>query len=121
MFAWVKRPAHDSAGSRAMWRGSSRSSTALGGGNVDTIADFQSGTDRLRLDDAVFTGLTPGALPAGAFQLGATAQDADDRILYDGASGALLFDADGSGAGAAVQFASLVAGTPIAFGDFVVY
>ena len=57
--------------------------TALGGGNVDTIADLVSGTDKIQLDDAVFAGLRPGALAASAFVVGTAAQDADDRIVYN--------------------------------------
>ena len=97
-----------------------RFDSALGAGNVDTIDGFSVADDTIRLDDAVFTGLTPGALPAGAFQLGASAQDADDRILYDAASGALLFDADGNGAGAAIHFATLMPGTAIVAADILV-
>ena len=55
----------------------------------------------IHLDNAVFTGLAAGALAAGAFNTGAAASQADDRIIYNAATGALLFDADGSGAGAA--------------------
>ena len=40
--------------------------------------------------------------------VGAAASDADDRIIYDPASGALYFDADGTGAIGQVQFAALV-------------
>ncbi|MGZ8283213.1 MAG: calcium-binding protein, partial [Allosphingosinicella sp.] len=94
--------------------------TALGGSNVDAVADFEAGIDKIALDDAVFTGLGLGALPAGAFRTGATAQDADDRILYDPATGALYFDADGAGGAAAVQFASLSTGLGLGAGDFVV-
>ena len=61
-----------------------------------------------------------GALPAGAFLVGVAAQDADDRILYDPTSGALSFDADGSGAGAAVQFAALSSGLGLTASDFLV-
>jgi Ca2+-binding RTX toxin-like protein len=94
--------------------------TALGGGNIDQIADFLSGTDTIQLDDAVFTGLTPGALPASAFVIGTAAADADDRIIYDSATGRLFFDADGNGAGAAVQFATLEGNPIIAASDFTV-
>ena len=66
---------------------------------------------RFLLDDAVFTGLGLGTLGAGAFRTGSAAQDADDRIVYNQATGQLFFDADGNGAGAQVLFA-LVAGTP---------
>jgi serralysin len=94
--------------------------TALGGGNIDQIADFLSGTDGIQLDDAVFTGLGLGALGANAFVVGTTAQDADDRIVYDSATGALFFDADGNGAGAAVQFATLIGHPALSASDFTV-
>jgi Ca2+-binding RTX toxin-like protein len=89
--------------------------TALGNGNVDQIADFVSGTDKIALDDAIF-----GALGAGAFAFGAQAQDADDRIVYNSATGQLFFDADGNGAGAAVLFATLQPGTALTASDFMV-
>ena len=94
--------------------------TAPGAGNVDSIFDFAAGSDRIALDDAVFTGLVAGALAAGAFATGAAASQADDRIIYNGATGALLFDADGNGAGAAVQFATLGTGLAVAASDFLV-
>ncbi len=94
--------------------------TALGNGNVDHIADFLSGTDTIALDDAVFAGLGLGALGANAFVVGATAQDADDRIVYDSATGQLFFDADGNGADAAVQFATLESHPLVAASDFMV-
>src|SRR6185295_1380467 len=78
--------------------------TALGGGNVDRIADFSAADDTIALDHTMFAGLGLGALNANAFVTGTSAQDADDRIIYDQATGALYFDADGSGSGAAVQF-----------------
>jgi Ca2+-binding RTX toxin-like protein len=94
--------------------------TALGGGNVDTIVDFIHGTDRIALDDAAFTGLGLGGLNAGAFVLGTAAQDADDRIVYDSATGNLFYDADGNGTGAPVQFATLSGNPTISASDFVV-
>ena len=77
-------------------------------------------TDRLYLDDAVFAELSPGALAPGAFHTGAAAADADDRIVYDADTGALYYDADGSGAGLAVQFATLHEGLALSASDFQV-
>jgi Ca2+-binding RTX toxin-like protein len=94
--------------------------TALGAGNVDRLLDFQSATDKIVLDDAVFTGLGLGTLAAGAFVTGAAAGDGNDRIIYNSTTGALLFDADGTGGGAAVQFAQLGAGTILVASDFTI-
>ena len=81
--------------------------SALDGAAADIVADFSSADDTILLDDAVFTGLSLGALNANAFVTGGAALDADDRILYDAGTGKLYFDADGNGAGAAMQFATL--------------
>ncbi|MEP9401705.1 calcium-binding protein [Sphingomonas sp. VNH70] len=98
-----------------------RFSTALGNGNVDTITDFTVADDTILLDDAVFAAAgSLGTLAAGAFRIGTAAQDADDRILYDSATGALYYDADGNGAGAAVQFATIGTGLALTHADFVV-
>jgi serralysin len=94
--------------------------TTPGAGNVDTIVDFLSGTDKIGLDDATFSGLTAGPLPAGAFVTGTAALDADDRIIYDSATGALYFDADGVGGVAMVQFATLSGLPALTAGDFTV-
>jgi Ca2+-binding RTX toxin-like protein len=93
--------------------------TALGAGNVDTIQGFLSGTDKIALDDAVFTAIVPGALAAGAFVTGTSAQDGDDRIIYDSATGALYYDSDGTGAAAQVQFATLDQHPLLAGSDFM--
>jgi phospholipase/lecithinase/hemolysin len=83
-------------------------STAIGPGtgNVDTIKDFNARDDTILLDDAIFGG-APGALAAGAFVIGTGAKQSDDRIIYDPVSHKLYYDADGSGAGAAIHFATL--------------
>ncbi|MES2056634.1 MAG: calcium-binding protein, partial [Pseudomonadota bacterium] len=80
--------------------------TALGGGNADTITDFVHGTDRIELDQSIFSSLGLGTLGASAFGTG-PATTADQRILYDAVTGALSYDADGSGSGAAIIFATL--------------
>ena len=73
----------------------------------DIITDFVAAADTIRLENAVFSGLQAGTLAADGFFLGTAAQDAQDRIIYNKATGALLFDADGTGIKAAVQFATL--------------
>jgi Ca2+-binding RTX toxin-like protein len=95
-------------------------STALGGGNVDAIQGYGVADDVIQLDDAVFAGLALGALAAGAFNTGAAATQADDRIVYNSATGALLFDADGVGGAAGVQFATVTAGLAMAASEFFV-
>jgi serralysin len=89
--------------------------------NVDAITDFDVALDTIFLDDAIFAGLAVGPLAAGAFQSGAVALDADDRILYDSATGQIRFDADGTGAGAAILFATVTAGTALTNADFTIY
>lgn len=91
-----------------------------GNGNVDTIADFTPGVDRIAADDAVFAGLAPGALDPAAFVVGTAAADADDRIVYDPATGTLAFDADGVGGADAVAFATVTAGLELGAADFIV-
>ncbi|MEZ0243929.1 MAG: calcium-binding protein, partial [Sphingomonas sp.] len=91
-------------------------------GTYDTITDFTVGTDTINIDMTVFTGFTTeGALDAGAFVDGNTALDADDRILYDSATGELWYDEDGDGALAAVLFAQVTAGTALTAADFMIY
>ena len=96
------------------------------GPDVDTIADFQAGDSIRLLGDypfGLFNQLEAGALAAGAFRSGTgatTAVDADDRIIYNTTNGNLYYDADGTGAGAAVQIATLT-GNPILMAtDFTV-
>jgi Ca2+-binding RTX toxin-like protein len=98
--------------------------TSVGGGspgNVDVIGDFSVADDTIALSHTVFASLPVGALNPGAFHTGAAAHDADDRIIYDSATGQLLYDADGIGATAARQFASLGAGLSLTASDFIVF
>ena len=93
--------------------------SALGSGNVDAIADFQAGTDRIGLASDVFAGVG-SALDAGEFVAGTAAADADDRIIYNAANGQILYDADGNGSGAAVLFALVTPGTALTAASFEV-
>jgi Ca2+-binding RTX toxin-like protein len=87
--------------------------------NVDRITDFSVVDDSIQLDNDVFTAAGAiGTLSAGAFRAGVAAQDADDRIIYDSATGKIYYDADGNGAGAQVLFAQVNAGLALTNGDF---
>lgn len=98
--------------------------TALGSSsgvlNSDTITDFSTGEDSIHLDNAIFTGLgATGALSAAQFATNA-ATDANDRIIYNSTTGALSYDADGSGSGTAIEFARLGVGLALSNSDFVI-
>lgn len=98
-----------------------RFNTALNN-NVDTIKAFVTADDTIQLDDAIFTAAgAVGNLAANAFTTGTAAHDANDRIIFNSTTGALLYDADGSGGGAAIQFATLsgITGT-LSASDFVI-
>lgn len=94
--------------------------TGPNAGNIDNITDFNVAADTIHFDNAVFTGLADGALDPNFFVIGAAAQDADDRIIYDSGAGMLFYDADGSGAQAAVQFAFVAGGLAMTSADFFV-
>jgi Ca2+-binding RTX toxin-like protein len=95
--------------------------TALGSGNVDTITDFTLGSDLVALDKSIFTALgADGTLADSAFGLGTTAATADQRILYDSASGDLYYDKDGSGSATAVKFAIIASGLALTASSFKV-
>jgi Ca2+-binding RTX toxin-like protein len=91
--------------------------------NMDTITDFVSGTDYIQLSKAIFTGLgNAGSLTTDQFWSGGgvvAAHDATDRIIYNTTSGALYYDADGNGGGAAVVLATLVGNLTITLDDLV--
>ncbi len=87
-----------------------RFTTAPVQGNVTTIRDYGFGADVILLDSTVFRALSDGVLPGAALAYGAAAADADDRIVYDPTTGALSYDDDGNGNGAAIRFAQLSAG-----------
>jgi len=93
----------------------------LAQGGADTITGFVTLSDVLVFDDAVFTSLVGGVastnLVVGA---GAVAQDSDDYLIFNTKGGKLYYDADGSGAGGAIQIATLKSVTSLNVSDFVV-
>ena len=95
--------------------------TAIGV-SVDVITDFSVVDDTIRLEDHVFAGLAPGALAAAAFVANTSglATTAAHRLIYESDTGALFFDADGTGTTARVHFATLSTGLAMTAADFVV-
>ncbi len=82
---------------------------------MDTILDFTSGTDQIYLNRAAF-GLGAGSTLNFA---SGSAANADPGFFVSGAS--LLFDADGTGAGAAVVVLSFGSNTLTTAADYVLY
>ena len=104
-------------------------------GSVDRITDFNAKIgEKIMLNAYAFEKVdvwpkTPvdkhardvGPLAASNFRIGAEAQDSDDRIIYNKKTGALYYDADGNGEGAAIQFAQLKAGTALSAENFFIF
>lgn len=86
------------------------------------IGDFASAeADKIELSIALFpaAGTAGRPLNAASFALGNQALQADDRIIYDHFTGTLLYDADGSGSGAAVIIAQLANHAALTAADFL--
>jgi serralysin len=93
--------------------------------SADTVTDFTSAADTIRLDDDLFTQfdaelastLAPEAFYSWA---GSTAHDADDRLIYNTTTGGLFYDPDGIGGVPATRFAVLLNHPTLASTDFVI-
>ncbi len=93
------------------------------GASSDTVTDFNVADDTIRLENAIFTKLTnTGTLSSTLFRSNSTgtAVDGNDYVLYDNTDGKLYYDADGSGAGTKIHFATLTGAPAITNADFVV-
>lgn len=97
---------------------------APNGTDIDTVTDFSSVDDLVLLDKTVFnalSGLATGPLGADRFftdstfvnvdTAGDAVTGANDFLKYESSTGKLYYDADGDGAGAAVQIAVFGVGT----------
>jgi serralysin len=94
--------------------------------NVDRVMDFRYQDDSIYLDNKYFTKLGSGSLSkpkkfkADMFIEGKKAKDAEDRIVYDKKTGALYYDADGTGSKAHVKIATIANKTKMTYQDFFV-
>lgn len=93
-----------------------------GPAGIDRILDFNVVDDTILLDVAAFAGLPAGDLAPAAFAANLTglATSPLHRIVYETDTGRLYFDADGSGAGLRVQFATLSLNLALTNAGFVV-
>ena len=90
--------------------------------NVDTVEHFTPGTDKIFLDQSIFTALAVlGTLASGEFHIGKHAADPNDFIIYRANTGALYYDPDGNGSAPKVEFAHLDAGLSLSANDFTVF
>ena len=88
---------------------------------VDTITDFSVKNDTLMFSAAGFGGdLVAGDVSSDMFTLGAAATTEDQRFIYDGASGDLFYDSDGSGDSEQVKIARLNSGLSLSNDDLFV-
>lgn len=91
--------------------------------NLDTVGDFTVNVDEFELENAIFTGLgAAGALNPNLFFKSAsgTAQDANDRIVYNTTTGLLSYDVNGNAAGGVTALAVLSNKAAITAADFTV-
>ncbi|AEJ01200.1 Hemolysin-type calcium-binding region [Nitrosomonas sp. Is79A3] len=89
--------------------------------SIVAITDFTVVDDTIQLDNYIFAALkTEGTLSAGKFVIGTQALDANDFIIYNDVTGALLYDADGSGGGASVPIAIVGTGLAMTHSDILV-
>ncbi len=87
--------------------------------NFDTVSDFSVQDDSFRLDNAIFKKLGKvGVLNKNCFTTGDKAKDKNDYIVYNKKTGILSYDADGSGAGQAIEFAKVGKNLKLASTDF---
>jgi Ca2+-binding RTX toxin-like protein len=90
---------------------------------VDRIVDFSVADDTIGISSYGFIngGLQPrAALTAEQFHIGVSAADGSDRVIYNRTTGGLFFDADGTGATAQVQIATLSTGLAMTNTDIYV-
>jgi hypothetical protein len=99
---------------------------SLAVGVVDTILDFVGGEDRIDLSKGVFSAFTAtGALQSNQFWTSSSATGAHaatDRVIFNSSTGALYYDADGTGSAQAVQIAVVKSADPLAlqYTDFLI-
>lgn len=88
-------------------------------GDEDRLTDFGT-QDRIMLDNASAFAALGSSITAGELHIGASARDANDHLIYNSKTGALLFDIDGKGCEAAWLLADLGAGLTLNHQQFLI-
>jgi Ca2+-binding RTX toxin-like protein len=94
--------------------------------NFDKVTDFNVRDDSFHLDNAIFKKLgkgsevKPGIVNKAFFTIGERAKDRNDYLIYNKKTGVLSYDADGSGAKDAVEFALLKKNLKLTYKDFFI-
>lgn len=86
--------------------------------NIDRITDFSS-SEILILDQGIYTQFAGSQVSADNLVFGKKALDTNDYLIYN--NGTLSYDADGSGAGKAVAFVTLVGAPTIDYLNFSIF
>lgn len=85
------------------------------------IDDFTPGTDKIGLSKAGFNKIgNEGPLKEKYFEVGKTADDKRDHVIWDKKNGGLYYDQDGKGGASQELLAGLDGGLKIKAGDFIV-
>ncbi|GFE70296.1 Calx-beta domain-containing protein [Chroococcus sp. FPU101] len=89
---------------------------------IDRITDFTAGDDLIVVKGSTFSGglISGDNITPNQLLIGTSATTATHRFIYNAATGALSFDRDGTGATAAIQFATLNTGLALKFEDIFV-
>lgn len=87
-----------------------------GGSSYTQLRDFKHGIDHIGL---VETGAADGPLAAGRFHKGTKAQDQNDLVIYNRATGRLWLDFDGDGDRPKMLIATLTTKPVLSASDFV--
>ena len=90
-----------------------------GEAGVDTITDFTSGADRVLLNGSAFAHTANIAFISGTGAVAATTSDS--TFIYHSDTGLLSYDADGNGAGVAIDIAMIGTGLVPVPADFAIY
>lgn len=94
--------------------------------NIDKILDFSAIDDTIYLKGSIFkklgkgSELDPNNLAKAFFTIGEKPKDSNDFLIYNNKTVSLMYDADGWGAGKAVEILSFKKGLKLSYNDFCI-